>query len=407
MITRRRTLQTMAGAAAFPALALAARQDGMLSSGYIVRRGKKMRRFAEGLALTPRGFERFDIERPFRVASVSKMITAHGFFELIRSRAIDLDADVSDALGWRLRHPAHPDTPITARLLLSHRSGLRNGADFPFPFNRSLVARLQEAARTPGYADWFAPDDRPPGGWFAYSDTNFALLAQMIERVTGARFDRFMDETVFAPAGLDIGYNWSGVSARKRRRAAAACRWNDGAWRGQIDAPPPAAPELSLFRAPGDAVSKLEDYRLGENGLAFAPHGGLRLSLRDMDALARRLMAAAQTGEQGTPEWTYAPDSVNGETDGGYFQSYGLGMQTLTGRPIDSFFGSDSAQWRGHGGDAYGWMTGLWWNAETQTTLVYAVNGMPETDRPQSARTALTLAEQDLVDRALADIANA
>ena len=80
-------------------------------------------------------------------------------------------------------------------------------------------------------------------------------------------------------------------------------------------------------------------------------------------------------------------------------------MQIPLGRPSDSSFGADSADWRGHCGDAYGWMTGLWWNERTQTTLVYVINGMPETNRRQAAHSALTAAEQGVIDRALAEVA--
>lgn len=59
---------------------------------------------------------------PVRVASVSKLVTTIGVMRLVEDGKLDLDADVSTYLGWTLRHPRFPDTPITLRLLLSHRS---------------------------------------------------------------------------------------------------------------------------------------------------------------------------------------------------------------------------------------------------------------------------------------------
>lgn len=413
MTTRRTVLQGLGALAApiplHPAPAFIAPDGsgaggGMLSQGYIVRRGGRVVRRAEGLALTPDGFKPFDLHRPFRVASVSKMITTHGFLSLVEQGRIDLDADVSDALGWRLRHPAHPDIAITARMLLSHTSGIRNGADFPIPFTVSLQDSLQRAATAPDLGGWFAPPQETPGRWFAYSDANFAVIAQIMERLTGQRFDRFMHDAVFAPAGLDIGYNWSGVSAGKRAHVAAGGRWIDGAWKAQVDANPPPAPEIALYRAPGDTTSGIADFKSGENGFAFAPHGGLRLSLADMDALARRLMRSPRTAMQARPVWIYTPETPNGATENGFFQAYALGMHAPTGHTGDSYFGASSSAWRGHFGDAYGWMTGLWWNAKQNVTLVYALNGMPETGRTPSPRSALTAAEQDLIDRALREV---
>jgi CubicO group peptidase (beta-lactamase class C family) len=330
------------------------------------------------------------------------MVTALGFMS---ENSIDLDTDISTYLRAPLRGPAFPDTPITCRMLLSHTSGLRNGADFPVPFNRSLLARLDAAAREPNYGGWFAPAHEPPGAWFSYSDTNFAIIAEIIEHVTGTRFDRFMRERLFTPLRLDIGYNWSGVSQRKRARAAAACRWVDGAWTPQVDANPPRSPEIAFYRGDGDPNSTEADYRIGENGFAFAPHGGLRLSLSDMDALARHFLSESEAlAPMRTPAWTYDPAAPNGAIENGFYQAYGLGLQMPLGRASDSFFGADSADWRGHCGDAYGWMTGIWWNARTRITLVYAINGMPETDRPRAV-TALTAPEQAIVDLALDDVA--
>jgi CubicO group peptidase (beta-lactamase class C family) len=287
---------------------------------------------------------------------------------------------------------------------------LRNGADFPVPFNRSLLGRLSEAAGEENYGGWFAPPSERPGLWFSYSDTNFAVLAQVIERVTDTRFDRFMRERLFEPLGLDIGYNWSGVSQSKRERAAAACRWDGAAWTPQVDASPPQAPEIVFYRGENNDAATEADYSIGLNGFAFAPHGGLRLSLNDMDRLARfylqgpaderwRLMLS----QMASRAWAYDPAAPNGDTLEGFYQGYGLGMQAPLGRSAtgalrsDAYFGAGTGDWRGHLGDAYGWMTGLFWNAEENATLVWAINGMPETQRPLGGLTALTSPEEAVI----------
>lgn len=51
-------------------------------------------------------------------------------------------------------------------------------------------------------------------------------------------------------------------------------------------------------------------------------------------------------------------------------------------------------------------MTGLWWNTRTRASIIYAVNGMPEAERPPGMRSpALTAPEEALVDMALAALA--
>jgi CubicO group peptidase (beta-lactamase class C family) len=413
--SRRVFVKRIAGALAERPGGLLAMAPGLLSAAFTIRRGGRLRHSAEGQALLNGArWRTFADNQPFRVASISKMVTATGLMSLVAQGRIDLDADVSSYFGENFRHPAFPNVAITPRMLLSHTSGLRNGADFPVPFNRALLMRLTQAAREENYGGWFSPVQEPPGAWFSYSDTNYALIAQIIERVAGVRFDRFMHATLFEPLGLDIGYNWSGVSRRKRNRAAAACRWEGAAWTPQVDAAPPRAPEVAFYRGQNNEGSTEADYSVGLNGFAFAPHGGLRLSLADMDRLARFYLDGARLAGEGslammmTPAWTFEPSAPNGATERGWYQSFGLGVHALLGRdapgasPGDTFFGASTPDWRGHFGDAYGWITGLFWNAREHTTLVYALNGMPETNRTPGARSAMSAQEETVVDAALA-----
>jgi CubicO group peptidase (beta-lactamase class C family) len=160
-------------------------------------------------------------------------------------------------------------------------------------------------------------------------------------------------------------------------------------------------------------VATEANYSIGLNGFAFAPHGGLRLSLADMDRLARFYLDGAPLAGEGAlalmsaPHWTFDPQAPNGATERGWYQSFGLGVHVPLGRdapgasPGDNFFGPGTPDWRGHLGDAYGLMTGLFWNARENATIVWAVNGMPETDRPPGARSALSAPEETVIDAAL------
>lgn len=389
--------------------------SGMAAVGLIARRGELGQTVAvSGLSLGAAGERSFTFDQPFRVASVSKMFAGAAFVSLALDKGVSLDADVSDLLGFRLRHPAFPKVRITPRMVLSHTSGLRNGPSYPVPFGRPLSDAFRPGRRNYDDGKWFGAPNRRPGEWFAYADVNFALVAQMIERLSGRRFDLYMAQTLFAPAGLDIGYNWSGVTAATRLRAAPGLRMVNGRWLPQVDAEVPAAPLVALNKAPEARRLEARNYRLGTNGFAFAPQGGLRLCLRDMDRLAQIMAAGgAYNGRQllradalelmQRPVWRYDPANPNGFPSE-VFQGYGLAMQTPQGLPGaagDAFFGADSADWRGHLGDAYGWMTGLFWNIKDKRTIVWAVNGMPETERPAGKRSALTAPEEALIELAV------
>lgn len=400
--TRRAALGGLA-ASALPAAehaALLAQAPGMLSAGVIARdrRGRVAVREVDGVVLG--GARRFDVDTPFRVASVSKMIAAFAFMPLVRSGRIRLDDDVADVIGRGLRHPAHPGVAITPRLLLAHLSGLRNGEDYPVRFGRVLAERLEAARGEPGHGGWYARDGETPGKYFAYADVNYAVIAGLMEKLTGRRFDLYMRETVFAPHGLDIGYNWSGVSQRRRDRAAPAARFIDGAWIAQIDDAVPRAPEPLVPRAPDAHLKPIDSYVLGENGFVFGPQGGLRLSLSDMDTLAQ--IVRRDSDDMAAPQWTH--DGSNGDTEKGFHACYGLAMQRPGFGALDQYFGAQSRDWRGHCGDAYGWMTGMFWNVRDGRSVVYAVNGMQEFQRPRAEHTALTPPEQAMIDLAMARI---
>jgi CubicO group peptidase (beta-lactamase class C family) len=389
----------------------------MAAAGVIARGvdGNVALRAVAGQAFGPAGPGPFGFDQPFRVASVSKMVATSVLLTLGPHLDLKLDNDASNYLGFKLRHPAWPDVPITPRMLLSHTSGLRNGKTYPVPLGHKLVEAFQLGGRHYDDGAWFGPAEHRPGDWFAYADVNFALAAQILEVLSCDRFDTAMRDALFKPLGLDIGYNWSGVSAASRARACAGVHGLNGAWVPQVDATILPSPQIAFTRPADQPDLDLTDYRTGENGFVFSPQGGLRLSLDDMDALARlyaahgrwrgrEVLSRAALEAMQRPQWIYDPVRPNGEIDGGLLQAHGLGCEIPNGRPGpggDAFFGPGSSDWRGHFGDAYGWITGLFWNRRTGATLVYALNGMPEMDRPKARNSALTAPEEALIGAAL------
>lgn len=376
--------------------------DGVLGFGVIARDAAGRRFYtAQGFGITGEGANRqarrFTLDTPVRVASISKMVATAALMRLVGAGKLRLQADVSDVLGWRLRHPAHPTIPITLTMLLSHTSGLRNGVNYPVP-----VGRRMRDVLTPGgphfEADWFAPANEPPGR-FAYCDLNFALVAQAIERASGERFDRYMTATVLRPLGLDAGYNWSGVSDAARARASACCRRVDGVWTPQVDAVVPPAPGVRATALEGRTA---DDYVPGENGFAFSPQGGLRASVRDLDRIARAF-AAERIGSPRMLDPVWRQDGANGDTTKGYYLAYGLGTQIPTASTgSDAFFGPGSPDWRGHFGEAYGLVSGCWWNLKDGRSIAYVVNGLPrEASETPGRRSAATPWEETIIDAAL------
>jgi CubicO group peptidase (beta-lactamase class C family) len=291
-------------------------------------------------------------EMKLRVASISKMALALGLAPLIDGGRIDLDADVSTYLGWTLRNPSFPGRPITVRQLLAHTSSIRD----PEEYWVSAPGRFQALFNDPAAFAVADPDsDRGPGAWFDYSNLNYGVLAGVIEGVTRERFDLYMSRVLFAPMGLDAGYNWSGVSLEARRDGAAIHRKAEGRWRVTVDDaamrladPPPFLAAEAL-----DREAYLRGYAPGDNPTLFSPQGGLRASVLDLGRLVARLNTAEALTQA---QWRHDPDRPNGNTDDGYFDAFGLGVQLVRGR--GGFFRNRTII--GHPGEAYGLYSGAW-----------------------------------------------
>jgi CubicO group peptidase (beta-lactamase class C family) len=286
------------------------------------------------------------------------------------------------------------------------------------PYGRPLSAALLPGGVQYDQAGWWSPIGQPPG-WFEYADVNFAAVAQVMERVSGQRFDRYMTEHIFDPLKLDCGYNWSGVSQDGRDRAATLYRKGrdeahfvpTGPWVPQIDDPPPAAPLISGPRAPEIGDRPLDAYVPGTNGFVFAPQGGLRISARDLARLARllaadgaldgvRIVTPESLALARRPQWRYDPVTPNGAPyGGGGILAYGLGTSALTGasgpQGDDLFAGCKG--WVGHLGEAYGLLSGLWVDPRSGAGMVYMLNGVSNNAQANAgARSAFTRQEEAL-----------
>ena len=289
------------------------------------------------------------IDDPARVASISKLVVAIGVMRLVEQSKLDLDRDVNDYLGWRVRNPAFPDAPITLRALLSHQSGLRDSVDYIVPLDGSLEAVLADPkAWELGHA---------PGTYFAYANINSPLIAAVMEGATGERFDRLMARLVLTPLGLDACYNWgAGCSDGRRAEAVTLLRPNGDL---ALDAPMHDADPCAVYPASDGSCDVDKLYKFGRNGSAFSPQGGLRISARDLVKIGQLLLgdgapllSPKSFAEMVGPVWTF--DGKNGDDDKGYYTGYGLGVHWLTDKAGN--------RWFGHVGEAYSLRAGFWIN---------------------------------------------
>ena len=139
-----------------------------------------------------------EITSQFELASVSKPLTATGILTLLEAGKIMLEQTVDEFF------PDFPYPGVTIKLLLTHRSGLTNYLYFTdkkeiWPDKRKGMSN----ADVMGLFAKHKPDKYAnPGVRFFYNNTNYMVLAAIIEKVTGQDFAVYMQENVFAPAGM-------------------------------------------------------------------------------------------------------------------------------------------------------------------------------------------------------------
>lgn len=338
-------------------------------------------------ALTP--------DDPVRIASISKLAVALGVMRLVEQGRLDLDRDVSDWLGWRLRNPAFPEEPITLRMLLSHRSGLVDEIDYAIPFGRSLEGALADPAA-------FDREHRP-GTYFRYANLNFPVVASVMEAATGERFDRLMQRIVLMPLGLDSCFNWTTCSDSAIGRAVVLTEPDGTVIRDDLAG---VRPDCPVLLPPDQESCDLGAYRIGSNGALLSPQGGLRASARDLAVIGRLLLnrgrhrgkaflSEASMAELIGPHWTY--DGANGETDHGFYCIYGLAVHALP-NPFcrDDLFGGERGVF-GHAGDAYGVRSGLWVDPDSGRGIAFFATGLGED--PPRGRTSFRAVEEWLATK--------
>jgi CubicO group peptidase (beta-lactamase class C family) len=348
---------------------------------------------AEGVS-DPRTRRAATPDDPVRIASVSKLAVALAVLRLVDRGKLDLDRDVSDWLGWPMRNPAFPDTPVTLRQLLSHQSSLTDRADYAIPLGETLRERLSR----PGAWD----SERRPGSYFRYTNLNFPVIASVMEAATGQRFDRLMQATVFRPARIRACFNWSGCGPRELSRAVVLRDPTGTIVRDDLQGKPPPCPVVP--RADGNC--DLSRYKPGENGALFSPQGGMRISGRALAKLGRLIgnpRALKRLGIDAkllvTPQWRY--DGSNGDTEKGVFCAHGLSVHILNANPrpgcSDDLFGDGRVR-IGHSGEAYGLRSGVWIDPATgQGRAFFATALAPELPSGTSAFTT----EEEAMARAI------
>jgi len=172
------------------------------SGGFIVvKNGRVLYEDYKGYSNTKTG-KKIDASTPIHLASVSKVLTATAILRLVQQDNIMLDQKVTDWL------PKFPYKSTTIRTLLNHRSGLQHYANFPGlmkkSWNRKKVLTNQDVYNLLVQKKFrlVTPNDSR----FDYCNTNYVILALIIEKATGLNYREAMQELIFKPLGMNNTY---------------------------------------------------------------------------------------------------------------------------------------------------------------------------------------------------------
>jgi N-acyl-D-amino-acid deacylase len=181
----------------------------------------------------------------FRIASISKPVTAVAILKLVEENRLRLDAPVFALLGLKGDDPRL--TKITINHLLHHTSGWDRDKSFDPMFRAREIAASLGTTPPARPADIIRhmlgqPLDFDPGTRHAYSNFGYCVLGRVIEKITGQPYEQHVREKVLAPLGITrmrIGASLSGGQVPGEVRYYTA---GNATTASVFDEPPPRVP---------------------------------------------------------------------------------------------------------------------------------------------------------------------
>lgn len=184
--------------------------NSMNGSFLVARNGQIIYEKYNGFANKNEG-TKITAETPVQIASVSKVLTATAILKLVNAGKIDLDQKVNTILK------TFPYEDCTIRMLLSHRTGMRNYAYFT-DHDKSVWDRHNQLTNK-DILELLATKniglESKTGTRFSYCNTNYAMLALIIEKITGLSYKEAMSEMIFKPLGMTHTYVFDDDKDRK------------------------------------------------------------------------------------------------------------------------------------------------------------------------------------------------
>jgi len=207
--------------------------------------------FSRGYGVTDlRSFARIDVHTNFRLASVSKQVTATAVMLLVHDGKLRYDERLTDIFR---DFPAY-GRAIKIRHLLNHTSGLRDCEDLMSADNGASPEKIPQIkdAEVLALLKQQTTTKFVPGTKWAYSNSGYAVLAMVVEKVSRKAFGQFLQERIFGPLKMQNTIAYERGKNEVPHRAYGHTRKEAG-WRETDQSP------TSAVLGDGGIYSSLDD----------------------------------------------------------------------------------------------------------------------------------------------------
>jgi len=278
----------------------------------------------------------------FRIASISKSFSATAIMQLVEKRLISLDDDMSKLVGFIIRNPKYPETPITLKMVLSHRSSINDSQGY---FSLDAI----NPAKNPNWAKCY--NNYAPDSGYMYCNLNYNMAGTIIEKISGERFDNYIKQHILQPLGLYGGYC---VDSLDKNKFATIYEYNAE-----------SAKFIASTNAYAARSEEIANYTMGYSTPVFSPTGGMKISATD---LAKYMIMHNKLGKSNGKRIISRRSAKQMQTMISEKEQYGLAL-SKSNKLIDGLLLT------GHTGAAYGLNSAMFFEPNKKYGFVVIING--------------------------------
>ena len=144
--------------------------------------------------------EELTVSDVFQLASISKMFSAMAIMILKNDGKVDYDENIIKYL------PDFPYSDVTLRQLMTHRAGLPRYMSIAHSSWKNKKIPLSNDNMLELFVEYKPDKYFAPNTGFHYCNTNYALLANIVESVSGMYFEDFIEERIFIPLDMENSF---------------------------------------------------------------------------------------------------------------------------------------------------------------------------------------------------------